>query len=200
MEAGGSMVVVGGNLTFIFELEDTELVNQSVEDVVYWIKLPLLGVTLVLNIAAAVVIRQKEDIPINRLIIWDCLINVMTAIIQNGERHKLSNAYMCSIWMFSILTLSTWNRLVPVGIAVFRYVLVCAMLCAYVICCSGLLSHFHPNPGSGLYLEDGLRVRHPSQPRHWRSELVGSRGDQAVPAVHGQGGNIQVRAVIRLDD
>jgi hypothetical protein len=125
MEAGGSMVVIGGNLTFTLELEDTELVNQPVEDEVYWIRLPLLAATLVVNIAAAVVIQRKEDTPINRLIIWDCLLNVMTMIIAMGERHKLSNAYLCSIWMFSILTLSTWNRLVPVGIAVFRYVLVC---------------------------------------------------------------------------
>jgi hypothetical protein len=119
------MVVVGGNLTFILEFEDTELVNQPVENVAYWTKLSLLAVTLAVNIAAAVLLQRKEDTPINRLIICDCLINVMTATIATGERHKLSNAYLCSIWMFSFITLSTWNRLVPVGIAVFRYVLVC---------------------------------------------------------------------------
>jgi hypothetical protein len=125
MEEGGSMVVIGGNLTFTLELEDTEVVNQPVEDEVYWTRLSLLVATLVVNIAAAVVIWRKEDTPINRLIIWDCLINVMTAILLNGERHISSNAYLCSILLFSNLTLSTWNRFVPVGIAVFRYVLVC---------------------------------------------------------------------------
>jgi hypothetical protein len=132
MEEGGSMVVIGGNLIFTLELEDTEVVNQPVEDEVYWTRLPFLVATIVVNIAAAVVIWRKEDTPINRLIKWDCLINAITAIlyffsrfIYDGERYKLSNAYLCSIWMFFIFTLSTWNRLVPVGIAVFRYVLVC---------------------------------------------------------------------------
>jgi hypothetical protein len=124
MEAGGSLVVIGGNLTFTIELGDTELVNQLVEEMVNWTKVSLLAATLAFNIAAAVVIQGKEDTPINRLIIWDCLMNVLTAIVTIGERRKLSNEYLCSIFVFTNVTLSAWNRLVPVGIAVFRYVLV----------------------------------------------------------------------------
>jgi hypothetical protein len=119
------VVVVGGNLTFTLELEDTELVNQPVEDAFNWTKLSLLGTTLAVNIAAAVLLRQKEDTPVNRLIIWDCLINVMTMLITVVPHQKLINAYMCSIWLFSNITFSIWNRLVPVGIVVFRYLLVC---------------------------------------------------------------------------
>jgi hypothetical protein len=119
------MVVIGGTLTFTLELEDTELVNQPVEEVEVWTKLSLLAVTMAVNIAAAVVLRQEDDNPINRITIWDCMINVMTMLITIVPHHKLSNAYLCSIWMFIYMTLAIWNRLVPVAIVVFRFMLVC---------------------------------------------------------------------------
>jgi hypothetical protein len=124
---GGSMVVIGGTLTFTLELEDTELVNQPVEEVV-WIELSLLAVTLAVNIVAAVVLRQEDDTPFNRIIIWDCMINIMTMIIINAKQVIFSNAYMCLILNFSNATLSIWNRLVPVAIAAFRYMLVCSAM------------------------------------------------------------------------
>ena len=131
MEAGGSMLVIGGNLAFSLELEDTELVNQGVDEVVFWTKLALLAVTLAVNMAAVVFLWQKEYAPINMIIIGDCLINILTMIIAIGDRHILNNTYLCSLFVFSTFTLSTWNRLVPVGIVVFRYVLVCIT----VLCC-----------------------------------------------------------------
>jgi hypothetical protein len=127
MEAGGggSMVVIGGTLTFTLELEDTELVNQPVVEVL-WNELSLLAVTLAVNIVAAVVLRQEDDNHINRIIIWDCMINIMTMLTINAKQVIFSNAYICSIWMFFNVTLSTWNRLVPVAIVTFRYMLVCS--------------------------------------------------------------------------
>jgi hypothetical protein len=118
------MVVIGGNLTFTLELEDTELVNQPVEEVLFWTRLSLFAAALAVNIAAVVVLRQENDTPINRIIIWDCMINIMTMFITIVPFNILSNAYVCSIGLFSNFTLSIWNRLVPVGIAAFRYMLV----------------------------------------------------------------------------
>ena len=54
------------------ELEDTELVNQPVEEELYWTKLAILAAVLAVNIAAAVVLWREDDTPINRFIIWDC--------------------------------------------------------------------------------------------------------------------------------
>ena len=119
------MIVIGGNLGFILEMEDTELVNDPVEEETYWAKLANLAVTLAVNIAAAAVIWRKEDTPINRIMIWDCMINIITMLVTVVPSQKLNNAYLCSIWIFCNTTLSLWNRLVPVGIAVFRYMLVC---------------------------------------------------------------------------
>ena len=75
------MVVVGGNLTFILELEDTEMVNQPEDEVVFWTKLSLFAATLVVNIAAVVVLWREDDTPINKLIIWDCMMNIVTMFI-----------------------------------------------------------------------------------------------------------------------
>ena len=119
-------MVIGGNLAFTMEMEDTELVNQPEEEQVYWAKLALLAVTLVVNTAAVVVLRRKEDNPLNRLIIWDCIINLLTQSFDTVVPFdKLNNVYLCSIWVSCNTTLTLWNRLVPVGIAVFRYILVC---------------------------------------------------------------------------
>ena len=118
-------MVIGGNLAFSLEMEDTELVNEPEDEEVYWAKLSLLAVTLVVNIAAAVILRQKDDSPINRLIIWDCIINILTMFTSCLPYRKLNNVYLCSIWVSCNTTLTLWNRLVPVGIAVFRYILVC---------------------------------------------------------------------------
>jgi hypothetical protein len=126
MDAAGSMVVVGGTLTFTLELEDTELVNEEMEEVVYWTnKVFLLAVTLAVNIATVVVLWREDDTPINRLIIWDCMMNIVSMFIIIVPFHIFHNAYLCSIGMFTNITLSIWNRLVPVGIVAFRYMLVC---------------------------------------------------------------------------
>jgi hypothetical protein len=129
---GGSLVI-GGNLALSLEMENTELVNQPEEDEVYWARLALLAVTLVVNTAAVVVLWRKEDNPINRLIIWDCIINLLTMFSTVVPFTKLNNAYLCSIWLSCNATLSLWNRLVPVGIAVFRFMLVCIVV-KYCVC------------------------------------------------------------------
>ncbi len=119
------MVIIGRDFTFSLEMEDTELVNQPVEEAAYWSRLSLLAATLVINIVTVVVLKRKEDSPINRLIICDCYINILTMFTACLPFRNLNNAYLCSIWMFFNVTLSLWNRLVPVGIVVFRYHLVC---------------------------------------------------------------------------
>jgi hypothetical protein len=130
MEAGGSMMVIGGNLTFLLELEETELVNQPRED--FWTspyRLSLLAATLAVNAAAAGHLWQKEDNPMNRIIIWDCLLNILTGFTANFldmMPWPVNNEYLCSIHLFMFNTLLFWNRLVPVCIGVFRYLLVCS--------------------------------------------------------------------------
>jgi hypothetical protein len=65
----------------------------------------------------------------NRIIIWDCLLNIMSGFAVNFldmMPWSFNNAYLCSIHMLISGTLRSWNRLVPVGIGIFRYLLVCS--------------------------------------------------------------------------
>jgi hypothetical protein len=64
----------------------------------------------------------------NRIIICDCLLNIMTGFTANFldmVPWSFNNAYLCSILVFISGTLRSWNRLVPVGLGIFRYLLVC---------------------------------------------------------------------------
>jgi hypothetical protein len=122
------MLVIGGLRTFHLEPGLTELVNQPEEEVVSWSSLAVTLVTLAVNLAAAGVLRRKEDTAINRIIIWDCLINILTMFNANALRQILwsfNSTYLCSVSVFITFTLNAWNRFVPVAIGVFRYLLVC---------------------------------------------------------------------------
>jgi hypothetical protein len=118
-------IIVGGLHTFSLEPELTELVNQPREkDVIA--SLSILVATVAVNLAAARVLQQKDDNAINRIIIIDCLINVVTMVtVGSIGWQKLNLDFLCSTFLFFEITLITWNRLVPVGIGVFRYLLVC---------------------------------------------------------------------------
>jgi hypothetical protein len=128
-ERRADMLVIGGLRTFHLEPELTELVNQPEEEVVSWSSLAVLSVTLTVNLAAAGVLRSKEDTAINRIIIWDCMINILTILCTTAVGPmlwlKFNSSYLCSVSMFLTTSLNAWNRLVPVGIGVFRYLLVC---------------------------------------------------------------------------
>jgi hypothetical protein len=130
LEAGGSMIVIGGNLTFLFEPEETELVNQPRDN--FWTSpssLTLLAGILAVNAAAAGHLRQKENTPMNRIIICDCLLNIMTGFTANSldmMPWSVNNEYLCSSHLFIFNTLIIWNRLVPVCIGVICYLLVCS--------------------------------------------------------------------------
>jgi hypothetical protein len=129
-------VIVGGFRTFILEPEVTELVNQPREEAVTWTNLAILAATLAVNLAAARVLHRKEDNVINRIIIWDCLINIVTMFagfaVQPLLWSTIHSKYLCSVSVFINFTLLAWNRLLPVGIAVFRYLLVCTVQCSSI--------------------------------------------------------------------
>ena len=123
-------MVIGGNLNFLLEPEDTEVVNQPRED--FWTSpssLFLLAAILAVNAAAAGHLWRKEDNPINRIIICDCLLNIMSGFTVNFldmMPWSFNNAYLCFIHVFISGTFGSWNRLAPVGIGVIRYLLVCS--------------------------------------------------------------------------
>ena len=63
-----------------------------------------------------------------RLIICDCAANVLMmglGTFVQSQWFLLDSAALCSVIVFLLNVLSTWNRLVNLAIALFRYVMVC---------------------------------------------------------------------------
>ena len=105
-----------------------KVVNEPRDEAFLWASLFIGAVTLVVNTVAVIVIRRKERTAVNRLIVFDSFANVLTALVQMLNLMVLttssSNDIVCIFNMAMLLTLTTWNRLVPVVLAIFRYLLV----------------------------------------------------------------------------
>ena len=104
------------------------VVNEPRDEVYLWASLIVFAVTLVVNIAAVIVIGRKEKTGINRLIVLDSFANILTALVQMFNLVALttssSNDIVCIFDMAMLIILATWNRLVPVVLALYRYLLV----------------------------------------------------------------------------
>ena len=107
---------------------DSVVVNERRDMVYFWASLPVCVVTFAVNAAAVIVFGRKEKTGINQLIVMDSFANMLTAIVQmvnsvvmaTSEHH----AIVCILDVGMIFTLTTWNRLVPVVLALCRYLLV----------------------------------------------------------------------------
>ena len=89
----------------------------------------LLAVTVVANSWAVLAIRKKEKTVINSLLVLDCGANVVSmaylAFFAQSPWYVQGVRSLCTLTLFTAYTLVTWNRLVSVCIAVFRYLAVC---------------------------------------------------------------------------
>ena len=111
-----------------------QLVNQPRDLAVFWSNIPILLLVILVNVRAAVVIRRKENNGLHNIIVWDCAANVLfmsyTAFYTHAPWFALKSAAPCYILTFVSMFLAFWNRLVPVGIVIFRYLMVChAVFC-----------------------------------------------------------------------
>ena len=116
------------NPLLAIESVSATVVNEPRDEIYLWASLIIFAVTLVVNIAAVIVIGRKEKTGINRLIVLDSFANVLTALVQMFNLMALttssSNDIFCIFDMATLFTLTTWNRLVPVVVALYRYLMV----------------------------------------------------------------------------
>ena len=98
-----------------------------------WANAPLMAATAVINTWAAVIIRGKERTSLHAAIVCDCFANILTMaihVLMQSPWYKLGSPQLCTGFLFYNMFLITWNRLLPVGIAAFRYMMVChAVFC-----------------------------------------------------------------------
>ena len=98
-----------------------------------WFALPIFVLTVFFNIWAVAVILQKEQNGMNQMIIYDCVAKIFcNAIILliygspfSVHGSDLFARILCGFRSFLASILFSFNRLVPVGIVVFRYIMVC---------------------------------------------------------------------------
>ena len=124
----GELLVYFFDPQLVIEPISTMVVNEPRDEGYLWASLFVFAVTLVVNIAAVIVIGRKEKTGINRLIVLDSFANVLTALVQMFNLMALttssSNDIVCIFDMAMLIILATWNRLVPVVLALYRYLLV----------------------------------------------------------------------------
>ena len=124
----GELLVYFPDPQLVIEPISTMVVNEPRDEGYLWASLFVFAVTLVVNIAAVIVIGRKEKTGINRLIVLDSFANVLTALVQMFNLMALttssSNDIVCIFDMAMLIILATWNRLVPVVLALYRYLLV----------------------------------------------------------------------------
>ena len=121
-----AMLLLLGNLTLL--ANGTEVVNEPRSPAYAWANAPLLAITVFINLWAAVVIRGKERNSLHAVIVCDCFINILimaSHVLAQSPWYKLGSAEACTGFVFYSLFFMTWNRLIPVGIAIFRYLMVC---------------------------------------------------------------------------
>lgn len=124
----GEPIVYFSDPQLAIEPISTMVVNEPLDETYFWASLFVFIVTLVVNAAAVIVIGRKEKTGINRLIVLDSFANMLTAMVQMVNLMALttssSNDIVCICDIAMLFTLSTWNRLVPVVLALYRYLMV----------------------------------------------------------------------------
>ena len=116
------------NLTLGLVIGQVEEVNAPISLSYTWANIPLFLLALLVNAWATVVIRSREVTDINNLIVWDCVANVATMAKTSFQQSPWFVAMptpFCMLYSFIDNFLLNWNKLVPVAIALFRYLLVC---------------------------------------------------------------------------
>ena len=120
------LVLESGNITCNLHLHHMEVVNKGIESLE--VTLPVVVASMVINLYTASVITAKEKSGINSLIVSDCAVNVLSLVMFVANELPASflrSDAWCTIFTFSDSVMNNWNRLVPVGIVVYRYILVC---------------------------------------------------------------------------
>ena len=122
------------NSQLVILTEETQVMNEHRDICIFFVTIPLLIAAVTVNVWAGVKIGGKEGTGINSIIFWDCVVNALSMTFDTlyiiSPRSILRSLPPCVILVFVHNLMVTWNRLVPVAIVVFRYMMVChAVFC-----------------------------------------------------------------------
>ena len=126
-----------------FDAKTTRTVNQETEH--WWEFAAILAATVFVNMVSAVIVGRQERTGINKMIICDCLFNVLNMggyFFNMSSWRLLGSSHLCAIWLFFRNTIMAWNNLAPVAIATQRYLLVCRAVAGFL---AGVKASHHSN-------------------------------------------------------
>ena len=108
-------------------LDQSELINQPLDNI--WLTRASCVITITVNIWSMKVLKTKEDHCIIKLVRWDCLSNILisveTLLFNWNVGFPLNISAICAVRNATLMSLSTFTRLVPVAIVLLRYIMVC---------------------------------------------------------------------------
>ena len=102
--------------------------NVAKPRVYLFANIPITLATFAINLWAGLSILKKERTGIHCLIVSDCVLNVVSSLLTSFIQSPwslLGASTPCLLTTFLMHLLTSWNRLVPVAIAAFRYIMVC---------------------------------------------------------------------------
>ena len=103
-------------------------VNVVTGRVFFLANMSITAVTFVVNLWAGLCILGKEKTRLHLLIVCDCVLNIVSCIHTSFVESPwsiLDSSILCLLNSFFLTLLVAWNRLVPLTIAAFRYIMVC---------------------------------------------------------------------------
>ena len=107
-------------------IENSVNIIDLTGDLVFTI--PILLLTIIINLYARKVISAKDKTLINTLLMRDCIANILCSVFQAFSFSPwffVEVSPFCATFVALFYGLVIFNRLVPVSIVVFRYLMVC---------------------------------------------------------------------------
>ena len=112
-------------------LDPTEVMNQPNDYI--WLTCFICIFSIIVNIWAKKVLRTRDDHCITRIVNYDCVSNILIsleALLFNMDvGFPLNISAICAVRNATVMSLSTFTRLVPVAIVLLRYIMVCHPAC-----------------------------------------------------------------------
>ena len=107
-------------------LENTEIMNKKFEFGFLLLTIPMCLLTLALNMSVLMMLWKTEKTIVNQLMKLDCIVNIVFSCLGTFQQspffRSLGMEVFCFPHIMLIYATGIFNRLLPVAIAVFRWV------------------------------------------------------------------------------
>ena len=122
------VIILGAEMfsTAEIALENTEIMNKKFEFSFLLLTIPMCMVTLVLNMSVLMMLWKTEKTIVNQLMKSDCIVSIMFSSLGTFQQSPFFRSLGLEVFCFPHIMLTyasgIFNRLLPVAIAVFRWV------------------------------------------------------------------------------